>query len=397
MNNMIYNANMMFKNCMYEQALEMYKAIKIRFPELGRYIDINISKTEKLLSSYQRKLVLHVPHKIKLLLVGRTHSYTKGGIHRSCNLISSYMVQMGHTVIEHDTQNPLPEDLHGINLCIIYTGDPIRPDFETVDHKIQILQSAGIPVLVNLSYNMIQSRTEYIIKKILEYNKNKKSPVLVFFFTESAALDPRFSEIENYTCTIPKTIQLNSNINNNSFYKRNGICIGDVSKLQNREIFGGNPQVWIDAIKTSSPKIDIYAYKQYSCKEELKNIIYVPYMKDDFFKFLSERRIFVSLARHCTFEMVPCEAQFCGVPLIYRYMPQSLSEVISSTGISVRTPAEAAYMVSWLYNDARAWNNFSYSSIYNAKSKNIDILSSSIEGYIKLALFRALSINNRNY
>lgn len=395
MNNLIAEANRLFKNGNYSLALEKYQYIQKKYPELGKYLNINIEKINKELTRRNKKDPACLPQRMRILLIGRTETYLKGGIHKSCKLISSYMKQMGHTVIEHDTSNPLGHNIKNIDICIIYTGDPERPDFETVDEKIKILQAAGIPILINLSYNLKKNRTTYIVNKILEYNKNSNTPVLAFFFTESAAQDPALSLIRDYTCVIPKTILLGDDLHLNKFKDRSGICIGDVSKFQNSEIFGGSPQLWIDAIKKMSPEIDIYAYKQYSSKNELKNITYVPYMKNGFCNFLSQRRLFIALTKHCTFEMVPCEAQFYGVPVIYRHMPQSLSELISITGIAVRTPEEAAYMVGWLYNDELAWNRLSAAAIHNAKSKSIDLVCATLVGYVKLALYRSHSIHNR--
>ena len=112
-------------------------------------------------------------------------------------------------------------------------------------------------------------------------------------------------------------------------------------------------------------------------------------MTDEFGDWMAHRKLFICLNVHLTFEMVACEAQFYGTPAVYRHMPHSLSEYISATGMAVRTPEEMGEMVSWLYNNEVAWNNFSQSSYYRAKSNHVDYLASSLEGYLRLAIIRA--------
>lgn len=387
---MIKEANILYREGKLELALQKYYQIKKFFPELSEYIEINIKKTKsKMCYTMPENRYQNINSKLNIFLLGRTETYLKGGIHKSCKLISSCMANIGHNIIEHDTSRDLPAHLDDIDICIIYTGDPERPDFKTVDAKIKKLQSLGIPILINLSYNKKKMRTQYICQKILEYNSDSYVPVFAFFFTESSALDPDLYPIRKYTCVIPKTLLFDEEYKPVKFEEREGICIGDAAKFQNQELFGDSPQVWIDAIKKLSPEISIYTYKQYSDEYNLKKVTYIPYMKQNFLNFIGKRRLFVSLPQHCTFEMVPCEAQFCGVPVIYRHMPQSLSEYISISGIAVRSPDEAAHIIKWLYYDKNAWENMSQSSIFRAKSNSIKLIASSMEGYIRLALFRS--------
>lgn len=328
---------------------------------------------------------------LSILLVGRFENYSKGGIYKSCKLIESELKKLGHRVTVLDTQNDLiisSDDK--FDLCWIYPGDPARPDFESVDRKISILQEANVPVLVNLSYLYEPRRNDLIAQKIKKYNaKFGSSPVLAAVFTESAANDPGLVEVRNYICVVPKTLLPTPSRQLLSFSSREGICLGDATKLSNEVIIGGSINPWIEAISRRLPNVNLYAYKQYAGKNPHPKIQYVPHMSEDFGDWLGRRRLFICANVHLTFEMVACEAQSYGTPVVYRHMPHSLSEYISATGFAVRSPNEMGEMVAWLYNDKHAWDNISKSSIFNSNSKHVDLLSSSLVGYLRLAIFRA--------
>ena len=328
---------------------------------------------------------------LKLLIIGRFGTFSKGGIYKSCKLIKDVLVNLGHEVKTLDTTNDLDEDIvKDIDLCWIYPGDPVRPDFASVDDKIKFLQNREIPVLVNLSYLYDDNRSSWMVEKIKGYNSFSKTPVFATVFTESAAQDRTLSEIKDFVCVLPKTILPTESDAVVPFHQREGICLGDATKLSNEYIIGGNSHPWIEAIHRRLPHVNLYAYKQYSGKNPPHpKVQFVPHMTDEFGDWMAHRKLFICLNVHLTFEMVACEAQFYGTPAIYRHMPHSLSEYISATGMAVRTPDEMGEMVSWLYNNKVAWNNFSQSSYYRAKSNHVDYLASSLEGYLRLAIIRA--------
>lgn len=331
--------------------------------------------------------------KLSVLLIGRFETYKKGGIYKSCHLIKEHLISLGHKVRILDTTKKLNDDLmHGCDLCWIYPGDPDRPDFESVDSKIEKLSSYGVPVLVNLSYLYKDNRTKWIADKVKSYNSKGKAPVMAAVFTESAAHDPIFEEVRDYICTVPKTIDPTPYDIQPKYEEREGICLGDATKLANNEIIGGSIGEWIDEIHKRLPNVNLYAYKQYQGKNPHPKVTYVSHMDENFGDWLAHRKIFVCMNVHLTFEMVACEAQQYGTPTLYRHMPHSLSEYISSTGIAVRTPEEMGEMVSWLYNNKNVWNKLSRASHYNACSKHINVLDSSLEGYLKLAIVRAKRI-----
>lgn len=333
---------------------------------------------------------------LSLLIIGRFDNYGKGGIFKSCHLIHKHLSEMGHAVDTIDTQN---ESFYlmkeNYDLCWIYPGDPERPDFATVEDKIAKLQYKKVPVIVNLSYLYDDGRSSWIKNKLIELNSKGSTPVLGAVFTESAANDPLLKEVRDYICVVPKTILPTPYDDIVEFRGREGICLGDATKLGNSKIIGGSINPWIDAIHNRLPHVNLYAYKQYQGNNPHPKIKYVPHMKENFGSWLAHRRLFICANVHLTFEMVACEAQSYGTPVIYRHMPHSLSEYISATGLATRTPEEMAEMVAWLYNDQIAWDKFSKSSIKNSESKNINYLDASLEGYLRLAIFKIKKLKNK--
>lgn len=331
-----------------------------------------------------------------ILIIGRFESYSKGGIYKSCHLIKKHLTELGHNVSILDTGNEMTaEHVSGHDICWIYPGDPERPDFSTVDDKIHLLRKHGVPVLLNLSYLYESHRSQWIVEKLKEYNSQAGTPVLAAVFTESAANDPLLNSVRDYVCVVPKTLLPTPYEMVPSFDQREGICLGDATKLGNPIVIGGSINPWIDAIHNRLPHVNIYAYKQYQGNNPHPKVKYVSHMKENFGEWLAQRRLFICANVHLTFEMVACEAQQYGTPTLYRHMPHSLSEYISATGMAVRTPGEMGEMAAWLYNSRATWDKLSASSIHNANSKHVDLLDASLEGYIRLAIYRASLLKSK--
>jgi glycosyltransferase involved in cell wall biosynthesis len=346
--------------------------------------------------SEHKPWVINQFQSFSILIIGRFDSYTKGGIYKSCHLIKNHLSNLGHKVSTLDTGSEITIDhLSGHDICWIYPGDPERPDFELVDDKIKQLRNHGIPVLLNLSYLYESNRSHWITEKLKEYNSMPGAPVLAAVFTETAANDPILASVIDYVCVVPKTLLPTPFDRIPAFDEREGICLGDATKLGNPKVIGGSINPWIDAIHRRLPHVNLYAYKQYQGNNPHPKVKYISHMKENFGEWLAHRKLFICANVHLTFEMVACEAQQYGTPILYRHMPHSLSEYISATGMAVRTPEEMGEMVAWLYNNKNAWNKISKSSIHNASAKHVDLLDASLEGYLRLAIFRALRIKNK--
>ncbi|MDX0548511.1 FkbM family methyltransferase [Sinorhizobium medicae] len=330
---------------------------------------------------------------LRIGIIGRFNSYKKGGIYKSCNLIANSLRDRGHFVVVHDTHEPLTAVDSTLDLVWIYPGDPMRPDFATVDEKIEQLRAAGVPVLVNLSYLYEPERSKWIAEKLAEYNsRTELPPVLAAVFAESVIDDPALQPVKDFVVFVPKTIEPTSAEYMPDFHDREGICFGDSTKLSNKDIIGGSSVEWINAVCRRLPHVNLYAYKQYSGGAVHKHIQTVPHMTDGFGNFLAERRLFINLNVHLTFEMVGCEAQSYGTPLIYRHMPHSLSEYIGPTGIRVRSPEELGELAAWLYNDESAWREYSRASRQNGAAISYENAHAALEASLRIALVRVRSL-----
>lgn len=330
---------------------------------------------------------------LRVGIIGRFNSYKKGGIFKSCNLIANSLKDRGHHVLVHDTQDELTAADASLDLVWIYPGDPMRPDFMTVDDKILQFRQAGVPVIVNLSYLYEPKRSKWIADKLKEYNSVPGlPPVMAAVFAESVVDDPEFVDVKDFITFVPKTIEPTAADYIPDFHDREGICFGDSTKLSNRDIIGGSCTPWINAVLKRLPHVNLYAFKQYSGEPAHKHLQTVPYMTDGFGNFLAERRLFINLNVHLTFEMVGCEAQSYGTPLLYRHMPHSLSEYIGPTGIRVRRPEELGELAAWLYNDESAWREYSRASRQNGSAISYENAHAALEAALRTALVRVRSL-----
>ena len=329
----------------------------------------------------------HEWNSLKILLIGRFSAYNKGGIFKSCKLLTKTLQDKGHIVVCKDTEDNIIDIDHDFDISIIYPGDPTRPDFKTIEDKIYFLKSYKIPIIVNLSYNLEINRSKWIKNEIIKFN-TEGSPVFLMTFSHTSVEDYYLKDIKKYIITLPKTIDIDRN-KNLSFFEREGICFGDGTKLSNQNITGENTAKWIDAVRKRLPHVNFYAFKQYSGENKFKTIKYVPYNNKNFGEWLGKRRLFVCLNKFVTFEMVGCEAQINGTPVIYKSTPQSLSEYIGVSGIRVDTPTELGEVCAFLYNNPGVWNEFNIQSINNGNRLDIKYCTASIETNIRLAILKA--------
>ena len=333
---------------------------------------------------------------LRIALIGRFDRYTKGGIHKSCKLITESLRSRGHdvqTIDLGDLETPIRSKP---DVAWIYPGDPLRPDFDFVNQQIARVRPVSTCVLVNFSYLYRADRSAWIKACLQEFNQDRSlAPVFAAVFTESVIDDSSFEEISDLIAMVPKTIDSEEVALLPSFADREGIVLGDATKLTKPEVIGEGIRPWLDAIGKRLPHVNLYAYKQYSGRSPHKQIINVPYMTDEFPEFLAGRRLFVNLNVHLTFEMVPCEAQPVGTPVLYRHMPHSLSEYIGPTGIRVRHPEEFAELAAWLYNEESAWEEFSGASRHNGMAISLQYQNAALEAALRAVKVRALRMRSR--
>ena len=333
---------------------------------------------------------------LRIALVGRFKTHPKGGINKSCHLISRLLREGGHRVAEVDLDaGDMAWLAEGLDFVWIYPPDPERPDFAQVEDFIQAAQRRRVAVAVNLSLNGVDSRAGFIVDAIQRYNADpRRSPVFLATFSDMARLDPRLAPIAGHLLQLHKTIDLAplKDIAPPRFADSEGIFIGDLSKAMNPLIAGENPLAWLQAIRNRMPYANLYAMEHYKLPPGVKAPDYVrlvPYLGDKLFDFIAKRRIVLCLNIHTTFEMVPVEAAGLGVPVAHRDMPQSLSEYLGPVSLKSNSPEEMAFLCERVYNDESLWTRISAATRRIGSAVDVKFLSAHIETQIRRALFTA--------
>ncbi|SIT31364.1 FkbM family methyltransferase [Achromobacter sp. MFA1 R4] len=324
--------------------------------------------------------------------VGRVDAvrWKKGGILKSGGLITQALRALGHRVIDVEISQEfgaISEQIKPADIVWIYPGDPERPDFAPVEKLINLAAKADKQVYVNLSYNRVASRTRWIREKLKGWNSAYGSRVKACLFTYAALNEPDFHDVRTNLICIPKSIDFSEGVQAN-FASTEGIFLGDLQKLLNRSLVDGEIEDWILALRKALPGVPLYAVRQYGGKIDRDlGLTVLPYTHGrPWEEWLAARRIVCCLTPHATYEMIPVEAGGLGVPTVYRPMPQSHSEDLSTAGIQVHTPAEFAAACAAIYHDYTLWNMYSRAARSRAKSAHISQVAGSL--HVQLALGR---------
>lgn len=335
---------------------------------------------------------VHFRASYTIAYVGRVDAdrWKKGGILKSGGLITQALRALGHRVVDVEISqafDAIAEQAKPADIVWIYPGDPERPDFAPVEALIDKVAKAGKQVYVNLSYNLIESRTQWIQAKLKTWNSSYGNRVKACLFTYAAMSDPGFEAIRSNLICIPKSIDFSSDIRA-SFEQTEGIFLGDLQKLLNRNLVNGDIEDWIAALRKALPGVTLYAVRQYGGKIDRElGLTVLPYTHGRAWEeWLAAKRIVCCLTPHATYEMIPVEAGGLGVPTIYRPMPQSHSENLSTAGIQVHTPEEFAAACSALYYDYTLWSMYSRAASARARSAHISHVAASL--HVQLALGR---------
>lgn len=323
-----------------------------------------------------------------LAFVGRTDKdrWKKGGILKSAHLTRDMLERFQVRTLLEDIETGDPKNFHGqdADVVLIYVGDPERPDFKNVEALIAHHAKKGRQVVVNLSYNAVPSRSEFIGKKMKELRGKFGPRVWLMVFTEAMLSAPDLAEIHDWLIVIPKTISLPDEPVA-SFGRSKGIFLGDIAKLSNENLLGYPAQAWIAAIKRALPDVPLYAVQQYKPKEKVELGIdeIWPFLRgEEFANKIGDVRLMVSLVKYATFEMVPLEVASLGIPVVYPEMPQSLGEYLGLSGFSVRSPEQLERVLPTLYSDPIVWRSHSQSGIERAWSSELNRLGG--QTYLRL-------------
>lgn len=322
----------------------------------------------------QTRLVLdHMPwrlhrDRLRVLLIGRVGDkwWSKGGVARSAALIEEALRARGDTVTAVAVDEPLGPLDGSTDLAWIYPGGPSRPDFALVNRHVELLCSTGIPVLVQCSYDGDPARSAWIREFLQRWPSNVTASV----FSDAATMDTELAAVRRRVMTVPKTLSYFSAAGSHG--DRQGIFLGDVEKLASPTISPG-AGAWVDALRKALPTVPLLAVRQYGGRSTVDGVTELAYDRN-LGRRLSGFRFYVSLCTTATFEMVPLEAQATGCPVIYRPMPQSLSEWIGPTGVRVRSPDELAGAARRLYLNPGAWQDVSQAGRLNAQSKAVGLI-----------------------
>lgn len=327
--------------------------------------------------------------RLRILLIGRFDSFKKGGIYKSNHLMLDILSGMGHEVFSIDSMAAdycIPE---GLDACVVYPGDPSRPDFEGAERKMLEAKNMGVPCCINLSYTGDLKKSAKIDEIFSRYNLEEgAAKVFLLSFTESIKQDEILKRHARYAVSFPKTIGVRPPERIKRFEERRGILLGDIAKLEDGNIVASDAQEWIDEIRALMPDVEIFAYKQYGKNTSLTGLSLIDYKKgEDFEEFLSGIRLSFTINQKATFEMLPIECQAFGVPSIYVDMPPSLNSWIGHTGICVSSPVEGAKMARHLYENRKAWLSYSKMGISNYERCRLESAEAALEVAVRKIIF----------
>jgi glycosyltransferase involved in cell wall biosynthesis len=261
-------------------------------------------------------------------------------------------------------------------------------DLKLVDQHIEAARQADLPIIINGSYDNTPSRRRWMINQLKEWDPEGKGDVYLGVFTNGVTHDPRLHKLWHQLIPIPKTIRISSE--NQPFGAREGICLGEIEKLGSSWIINDTMLVQeaVTALQKALPGAPLYAINQYGNQDtpSIPSVTTIAYKENDFLPWLGSLRLYISLVGHETFSMVPAEAQSVGTPVIYRDMPQSLTEHIGHTGFMFRSVDELVMAARALYLCETRWEQMRLAGIRNAKARSIEHVGTMLD----LALRRAL-------
>jgi hypothetical protein len=337
---------------------------------------------------------------LKVAFIGRTDKqrWKKGGILKSAHLTKDMLIAAGHEVKLYDIETSNLEDVNVFDpdCVIIYVGDPERPDFASVERLIEKYAIAGIPVLINLSLNIMQNRNELIVAKMKEYESRHGNVVSLMVFSTLVKQLKAFKTISHLMTVFPKSLETFRETPLR-FEDRKGVFIGDIGKLSNPELVEGDVHAWIRAIRKAVPNEPIIAVQQYRPANQVPLDIdeVWPFMIEEYEARLSTVKLMVNPIKFATFEMVPVEAASLGVPVIHTEMPQSLSETFGGASVEISGPEELTEFLPMICNDEVMWNGISTLGSESVEAKRMSNMAPIMSLHLRAFVSRVAKGNNK--
>ena len=299
-------------------------------------------------------------------------------------MIRQALASVGDEVILREVTELLTDIPQGVDLVWHYG------DWKWVDQQVAASVQAGVPIVVNSTYDDHADRRKWMAERLDEWDPGNSGLVYMGVFTNEAELDVRMSKIASRIVAIPKTVRAEDV--SIPFDKREGICLGEVEKLGRvRLVSGIDVQAAVDRLRRELPGVPLSVYNQYGTRgtKNPKGTNKSPYKDKGFLTWVAKHRLFISLVRHETFAMVPAEAQSVGTPVLYRYMPQSLGPHMGFTGYRFDTLDELALGAIVLYSNPRVWERFSDAGRLNALARGQQHVGGALDLALRKVVLRA--------
>jgi hypothetical protein len=299
-------------------------------------------------------------------------------------MIIDALTTVGNTVQLRNVKAPLTDVPQGTQIIWHYG------DIDMIDQQIAEARRCNVPIIINSTYDNLPDRRRWLIHKVTEdWDPDNKGDVFIGVFTNNLSKEIRLHKIWDRLIPIPKTIRTDYN-HNPPFGARAGICLGELEKIGRPRLINDYKMIQevTDKLLKELPGAPLYTFNQYGHQNTIipPKVIVRPYDDESFISWLSTLRLYISLVAHETFSMVPAEAQSVGTPILYRHMPQSLTEHIGHTGFMFRSVDELTMAAKALYLSETRWEQMRLASIRNAKSRSVDSIGTAID----LALRRVL-------
>jgi hypothetical protein len=326
---------------------------------------------------------------LAVLLVGRTGRNKGGGIARSAQLIVKALESVGDVCRLRSVQEPLTDIPSDTDLIWHYG------DLTHIDQMVAASREAGVPILINSTLDDRSDRRNFMHTQMAGWDPKGRGDVFFAVFSHAAEHDVRLHKLAASLCAVPKTIDIAAAGDwTVRFGAREGICLGELEKLRRRRLVAGiDVDKAVQALQQACPGATLTVYDQYGTGDTQppEGVTVVPKMgeRKSFYEWLGGHRLFVSMVCHETFAMVPAEAQAVGVPVLFRHMPQSLSEHLGMTGLCFDSVHELAEIAGCLYHSQKHWEQASRASHHNAHARSTATVGSALSLSLRRLLARA--------
>lgn len=265
---------------------------------------------------------------------------------------------------------------------IVDMEDPERPGYVDVDDLVERHAGEGRLVVVSISG---RSDADVVRDKLALWDSQYSNRVRVMGFPETVQSVSVSDEVAHLILPMPKTGHPTDQTA--SFDQRSGIFLGDAATIE--RLVGDSPHDWISTLRHAVPEAKLYAAQQGEpVRDQVLDVDELwPYSGPELLHRLEAVRLIVSPVRYATYEMVPVEATSIGIPVVYREMPESLSDVLGLSGVRVQTPQELSAVVPLLYRDPALWLSCSRSGNLKAQSQDMR----SVAGHLYMGIYRSLA------